>query len=161
MTHRDHLEVRKWGVKGPPILCSKNGLPWDISDILWSKIWGTLNPTFSHLQMIPLGHMNIPKGLFLENNFISIHPIWLNSAPGETGMNWWKQKKWTTCFLIYMFKWIRKHKRKLVAVALATRCDLVEKSLSRKYVLFSSQNESVLREKTTFGWSTIIIVKMA
>ena len=77
MTQRDHLEVSKWGVKGPPILFSKNGLPWDFSENLWSKIWGALNPPFSHLQMIPLGHMNIPTGLFLENNFISIHPIWL------------------------------------------------------------------------------------
>ena len=83
MTQRDHLEVRKWGVKGPPILCSKIGLPWDILENLWSKIWGALNPPFSHLQMIPLGHMNIPTGLFLDFNFISIHPIWLNSAQSQ------------------------------------------------------------------------------
>ena len=80
MTPRDHLEVRKWGVKGPPILCSKIGLPWDILENLWSKIWGALNPPFSHLQMIPLGHMNIPTGLFLDFNLISIHPFWLISA---------------------------------------------------------------------------------
>ena len=53
---------------------------------------------------------------------------------------------------LYIFKWIFKHKGKLVAVALATPCDLVEKSLWCKYVLISSQNESVkMREKTTFG----------
>ena len=85
MTQRNHLEVRKWGVKGPPILCSKNGLPWDFSENLWSKIWGALNPPFSHLQMIPLGHMNIPTGLFLDFNFISIHPIWLNSGRRREG----------------------------------------------------------------------------
>ena len=85
-TQKDHLEVRKWGVKGPPILCSKIGLPWDILENLWSKILGALNPPFSHFQMILLGHINVTTELFLEKIFISIHPIWLNSAQGQRAL---------------------------------------------------------------------------
>ena len=46
MTQRDHLVVKKVGVKGPPNLCIKNWLPWDISENLLGKIWGPLTPTF-------------------------------------------------------------------------------------------------------------------
>ena len=71
--------TNEWGVKGPPILCSKIGLPWDICQNLWSKIWGALNPPFSDCQIITKVHMSIPTGLFLAYNFILIHPFWLNS----------------------------------------------------------------------------------
>ena len=65
MTHREHLVVKKMGVKGPPILCIKIRLPWDIFQNLWSKIWGALNTYFFHHQMIPMGHTNIPAPLDL------------------------------------------------------------------------------------------------
>ena len=38
-----------------------------------------LNPSFSHCQMIPLDHVNIPAWLFPQSNFFSRDPFWLKS----------------------------------------------------------------------------------
>ena len=40
MTQRDHLAVKKLGVKGPPNLCSKKPLPWDIFEKSLHKLGG-------------------------------------------------------------------------------------------------------------------------
>ena len=77
MTLRDHLALRKWGVKGHPNLWSKNSLPWDIS---WKPIRldCPLNSSpLSHCQMILLGHTNIPVWLFLQYHFFLFETFWL------------------------------------------------------------------------------------
>ena len=65
MTHRYHLVEKKVGVKGPPIPLSKILNNSQVSPFLLSKIKGALNPHFSLHQMVPMGHMNSPVGLFL------------------------------------------------------------------------------------------------
>ena len=115
MTHRDHLVVKKMGVKGPPNSCNKIWLPWDICEILWSKIWGSLNPHFFHHQMIPVGHMNIPTWLFLAYNFILKTPYFLRSVlfldmysppPLGTGEGVKASRSDHSCHLALVLDWI-------------------------------------------------------